>query len=127
MLPNLKVDLVGARWASRQHCYLISIIGDADVVAVFDIGPSNRVSLVGDLYASPVQSLNELLAADIDTVIVTTSSGVHSESIVRALQSNKAVFVEKPVSQGIGDAWKIVVPPKDIGLPARLIPVARFG
>lgn len=62
---------MGARWATHQQCDLISVIGGADVIAVFDIGPGNRDSLAGNLDASPVQSLNELLAADIDAVIVT--------------------------------------------------------
>ena len=96
MLPNLKVDLVGARWATYQHCDLINIIDDADVVEVFDIGSGNRDSLTGDLYTSPVQSLNELLAADMDTVSVTTPPGVHSETIVRAPQSSKAVLSRSP-------------------------------
>jgi len=55
-----------------------------------------------------VRTLDELLAADVDAVIVTTPSGVHREAVVPALQCGKAVFVEKPLSRGIDDAWKIV-------------------
>lgn len=108
MRLDLKVGLVGAGWAARQHCKSISFIGGADVVAVFDVDPGNRDSLAGDLHADPVQSLDELLAADIDAVIVTTPSGVHRESVVPALLRGKAVFVEKLVSRGMDDAWKIV-------------------
>ena len=108
MLPNLKIGLVGAGWAARQHCKSLKTIGGADVVAVFDVDAVIRDSLAAELQAVPVRTLDDLLAADIDVVIVSTPSGTHHESVVPALQHNKAVFVEKPVSRGILDAWEIV-------------------
>ena len=54
MLPNLKVGLVGAGWAARQHCDSISIIDGADVVAVFNICPGNRDALARDSHANLV-------------------------------------------------------------------------
>ena len=108
MRPDLKVGLVGAGWAARQHCKSLKAIGGANVVAVFDVNPVSRDSLAAEMQAVPVRTLGDLLAGDINVVIVSTPSGIHHESVVPALQRNKAVFVEKPISRGILDAWEIV-------------------
>ena len=59
MRPNLKIGLVGAGWAARQHCKSLKAIGGADVVAVFDVDPVSRDSLAAELQAVPVRTLDD--------------------------------------------------------------------
>lgn len=114
-MHDLKVGLVGAGWAARQHSESIVAIGGAKVVTVFDVDQQSRDSLARDLGASAAHTLEDLLAMETDVVVVCTPSGVHREAVVPALAQGKAVFVEKPLSRASEDAWTIVTAAEQSG------------
>jgi len=60
MRPELKIGLVGAGWAARQHCYSIKAIGGADVVAVFDVDPGSGDALAINMRADPVRVVSRV-------------------------------------------------------------------
>ncbi|MEZ5778058.1 MAG: Gfo/Idh/MocA family oxidoreductase [Paracoccaceae bacterium] len=103
----MKIGLVGAGWAARQHSNSIATIGGAEIVAVFDVDQGNGNALANDIGALAVDTLDNLLALDLDAVVVSTPSGAHREAVVPALMLGMAVFVEKPVSRSMEDALAI--------------------
>ena len=104
MATELKVGLVGAGWAARQHGASVQAIGGAEIVAVFDVDHESSDALARDLGAASAETLDDLLALEADAVVVCTPSGVHRDAVVPALAGGKAVFVEKPLARSIEDA-----------------------
>lgn len=107
MQSDLKIGLVGAGWAAREHAASISAIGGARVAAVFDVNMPLAQALAQRLETTAVESVDALLSQDIDAVVVSTPSGVHHEAVVPALEGGRAVFVEKPLARTSADAWAI--------------------
>ena len=57
--------------------------------------------------AGATESLDDLLAADIDAVAVATPVSTHNVIATRALEAGKDCFVEKPLAQSVPDAQRL--------------------
>lgn len=58
--------------------------------------------------ATVTSSLDELLAQDIDAVVIATPSALHAEQTIRCLQAGKAVFCQKPLGRNLKETHKVV-------------------
>ena len=98
----LRVGILGASGIGRIHARELRRAG-AEVVAI--LGSSDRSAqrtagmLEADfgIEAQPFTKLEELLALPLDAVVVATPHELHFDQIVRALETDKLVFCEKPL------------------------------
>lgn len=58
-------------------------------------------------YGVPALSLDEILAADIDALVLATPAETHARIALRALQAGKHVFIEKPLALRVEDAERV--------------------
>lgn len=133
-MPNpLKVALLGL-WHVHADDYAGAARGHSDtrLVAVWD--PERTVAHeAAERYgAEAVSDLDELLSrADLDGVIVTTSTSAHPDVIGRAIAAGKHVFAEKLLAGTVGDAEMLVAAAERAGvalvvsLPQLANPVVR--
>jgi UDP-2-acetamido-3-amino-2,3-dideoxy-glucuronate N-acetyltransferase len=58
-------------------------------------------------YDVPALSLDEVLVADIDALVLATPAETHARLALRALQAGKHVFIEKPLALKLEDAERV--------------------
>lgn len=79
------------------------------IAAVCDVSERSRQQ-AGDQFpdALVTGSLDELLATDLDAVMVLTPDGQHAETVIPALEAGLAVFCEKPMAISIDDCDRML-------------------
>lgn len=103
-----KVGIVGYGGMGQWHAcsitgttYLGSISFEesdvAEVAGIYDIDPEKLKKAAEDGYPA-YHSLEDLLAADIDIIVVATPNDVHESIAIQAMEAGKHVIVEKPVT-----------------------------
>src|SRR5690606_1803132 len=58
--------------------------------------------------AALVSSLDEMLAAGVDGVVIATPSAMHAEQSIKALEAGAAVFCQKPLGRTTAEVASVV-------------------
>ena len=100
----LNVALLGAGRIAGVHATAISSHPGSTLVAVADINQAAAAKLAAQ-YGATARSTDDILAdANINAVLIATSTDTHSDLIERATASGKAVLCEKPVDLSLARA-----------------------
>ena len=118
----LKVGLVGMRGIGNRHadCYAADDL--AELVAVCDVVAARADQAAERLGVKAYPSLAEMLDAHGDLDIVDVSTGGyengswHFEPVMEALAARKHVLVEKPLSNCIREARRMVAKADEMGV-----------
>lgn len=97
-LGKIKFGLIGCGRISNQHLASISLLPEAELIAVCDI-KENRAKAVAEQYKVDWYSdYHDLLKRDdIDVVCICTPHGLHASMAIDAAKSGKHVLMEKPL------------------------------
>jgi len=99
----LRVGLVGAgRWAAVHRATLAA--AGAELVAVATGSAASAARVHADWGVPTTTDLDELLASDVEAVIVASPNDLHARQALRALAAGKHVLVEKPMAITRADA-----------------------
>lgn len=115
---TLKFGVVGTGAIGREHIKRLSTsLSGAEVVAVTDIIPGLAEQVVSDLNINAKVYPDDitLIAADVDVVMITSSSTAHAETALRAIEAGKFVFCEKPLATTAEDCLRIIEAEKKYG------------
>jgi len=115
---TLRVGLAGYGLAGRNfHAPLLKGCG-LDLVAVLTTNPE-RISHVNVDYpdAVVVASMRELLAHDLDLVIVASINSVHVEQAIAALHAGIPTVVDKPMGRNLTETMEILKVSDETGVP----------
>jgi predicted dehydrogenase len=83
--------------------------GAGDVVALADPAAAAAADAAADAPGCEVtSSLDDLLALDLDGVVIATPSALHADQAVRALERGVAVFCQKPLARTAPEARRVV-------------------
>ena len=100
-LPRL--GFLGVGWIGRNRLDAVAASGAAEVAAVAD------PALADDVHGlAPLGSLDDLLALDLDGIVVATPSAFHAEQALAALDRGLAVFCQKPLGRTEAEAGAVV-------------------
>ncbi|WP_231979196.1 Gfo/Idh/MocA family oxidoreductase [Tessaracoccus coleopterorum] len=116
-----RIGLVGTGRIGRNHAAIIAEhIPGARLVAVAD----PVLDAASDLAARfagvrAVSSMDELLEADLDAVVVTAPSVLHSALITQAAASGRAVFCEKPAGMDLVELDGAIAAAEEAGWSSR--------
>ncbi len=108
-MNTLRIGLIGFGQRARLAEELLRDGNDAVVTAVCD--PSERGQAAArERYpeALVTDSLDELLASQVDAVMVFTPDDLHAAPVIAALEAGKAVFSEKPLAISVEDTDRIL-------------------
>ncbi|GGK64488.1 Gfo/Idh/MocA family protein [Rufibacter glacialis] len=106
---TLKLGFLGIGWIGRNRMEAIAKAGAAEVTAVVDPVPQNVEEVLRTAPDARVnQSLEELVAEDIDGVVIATPSAFHAEQSIKALERGKAVFCQKPLGRFAEETRRVV-------------------
>ena len=94
-----RVALVGAGYWGPNLARVMSQSPKCDFVAICDSNPRNLESIIGRYPAvKGYSSFVDLLATDVDAIVIATPISTHYELAKLALMAGKHVFVEKPLA-----------------------------
>ena len=106
-LPRL--GFLGVGWIGRSRMQALARDGMAQVAAVADPQAEALEAAVAAVPgAAPADSLEELLARELDGVVIATPSALHAEQAVAALERGLAVFCQKPLARDAAETRRVL-------------------
>jgi predicted dehydrogenase len=106
-LPRL--GFLGVGWIGRGRMEAVAESGHGRVAAIADPAPE---MLEAALRACPdadvADSLDAMLAMDLDGIVIATPSALHAEQSLRALEAGCAVFCQKPLGRTADEVRRVV-------------------
>ena len=105
----LKVAVVGLRGVGRQHVKEIAASRRAELTAVCDVDGGLAGDTGREQGAATWTRFDDMLAgADLDAVVIATPHNLHAPMGMAALESGRHTFVEKPISNTVSEADRLV-------------------
>jgi predicted dehydrogenase len=95
-----RLGFLGVGWIGRSRMQALAESGAGTVTAVADTA-ADRARQACALVpgARAAASLDELLAMDLDGIVIATPSALHAEQAQQALEAGRAVFCQKPLAR----------------------------
>lgn len=106
--PRRRLGFLGVGWIGLHRMRAIRDSGLADIVAVADASGPAASAAGGEIACAALSSLDELLEAGVDGVVVATPPALHAEQAVRAIERGAAVFCQKPLGRTAAEARRVV-------------------
>lgn len=104
-----RIGFLGTGWIGRHRMEAMLATGLVEAAAICD--PSEDcLGQAADLApeAKKVADLGEMLALDLDGVVIATPSALHAAQSILALKAGKAVFCQKPLGRTASEAAAVV-------------------
>ncbi len=122
----VRLGLIGAGKAARLHATAATSLDEARVVAVADLDSARGASLALDLAARYVRDAIDLLAMDLDAVVIALPHASLAPTARLALAAGKHVLVEKPMAVTLAEADDLVAAAREAGLVLQVGYVHRY-
>jgi predicted dehydrogenase len=104
-----RLGFLGTGWIGRDRLGAIARSEIADVAVVVDPSPARVEAALQDAPgAATAASLDELLAAGLDGIVIATPSALHAEQAIAALEAGVAVFCQKPLGRTESETAAVV-------------------
>jgi len=123
----LRIGLIGCGFMGRMHANVYKTLDNARLVAAADVKPEVAEKYAADFGLTPYSSLEAMLAAEeIDVVDICLPTYLHSETAVKAAQTGKHVFSEKPMALDLDQADAMISACKEAGVQLMIGHCIRF-
>jgi predicted dehydrogenase len=122
----LKIGVLGAGHLGKIHIKLIQEIDDFELIGFYDISDENA-ALAEEQFGIKRYTDVEQLIAECDAVDIVTSTISHFEMAKIALKNSKHIFIEKPMTSTLEEAFLLVELIREAGVKAQVGHVERFN
>lgn len=104
-----RLGFLGVGWIGRHRMEAIAADAHAEIVALADsaAGAASRALEVAP-NAQAVATLDDLLALELDGIVIATPSAQHAAQAQAALESGLAVFCQKPLARTAAETRRII-------------------
>lgn len=103
---------IGMMSFAHMHAYsyaaCVKQVADAEFVGIADEDKDRAKKVAEQFGVKAFKSYDDMLAADIDAVIVCSENINHRKDVVTAAQAGKHIMCEKPLSVTKEDAWAMI-------------------
>lgn len=96
----VKFGVLGAGRIGKVHARNLQQSGRARVAYIADAVPE-AASALAESVGAEVSSIEEVLASDVDAVLIATPTDTHADIIEQVARAGKAILCEKPVSLSV--------------------------
>ncbi|WP_055049613.1 inositol 2-dehydrogenase [Devosia sp. A16] len=96
----VRFGILGAGRIGKVHAGTIANSSRASVAYVADAVPEAAASLAVSVGAK-VATIDEILASDVEAILIATPTDTHADLIEQAARAGKAILCEKPVSLSV--------------------------
>jgi predicted dehydrogenase len=105
-----RLGFLGVGWIGRHRLSAIAESGAAEIVAMADASTAALQSAREQAPSCDVAStLEELLDARLDGIVIATPSAMHAAQAIAALERGVAVFCQKPLARTAWETQRVVV------------------
>jgi predicted dehydrogenase len=105
----IRLGFLGTGWIGRNRMEAMLASGDAVAAAICD--PSSEMAEQAKALAPlalETESLEAMLALELDGVVIATPSALHAEQCVQSLESGAAVFCQKPLGRTAAEVQAVL-------------------
>jgi predicted dehydrogenase len=104
-----RLGFLGVGWIGRNRMSAIAESGIAEIVAIADASETALESAREHAPTSEIaRSLEELLDAELDGIVIATPSAMHATQAIEALERGVAVFCQKPLARTAADSARVI-------------------
>jgi predicted dehydrogenase len=108
-----RLGFLGVGWIGRHRLERVAATGLADIVAIADPSPESVGRALDAIpqAATDVRvgaTLDDLLAEEIDGIVIATPSAMHADQAIAALEHGVAVFCQKPLARTAQETERVV-------------------
>lgn len=122
----LKAGLVGAGHLGKIHLRLLNQSDKYELVGFYDADAENGKKLEAELGYKYFENFEDLLA-QIEVLDIVTPTLYHHHYALKAIESGKHFFIEKPVTQTLEQAQDILEQCEKYGIKAQVGHVERYN
>jgi predicted dehydrogenase len=126
MKTKLKIGVIGAGHLGSLHIKLYKQISDVEFVGFYDSDPERLKNISSEYNITSYNSYQKLLD-NVDAVSIVTPTGNHYESSKLALENNKHVFIEKPITETVDQATQLIELAEKKDLKIQIGHIERFN
>ena len=122
----MRIGLIGLGRIGAFHATTLSGLEAVDSLVVYDQAPALVTSVAERLGAEPASSVDALLAAGVDGVVIAAATDVHPELILASIEAGLPTFCEKPVARDPHVGMEILRRTQVSGVPVQIGYPRRF-
>lgn len=122
----LKIGVLGAGHLGKIHIKLLLQIAAFELVGFYDIDDKNAADAEEQFGVKRYTDVEQLIA-DCDAIDIVTSTISHFEMAKFAIKNSKHIFIEKPMTSTLEEAFLLVELLKEAGVKAQVGHVERFN
>ncbi len=126
MMDKVRVGIIGVGYLGMQHARILSYLEEAELKGVVDIDFKKAVE-IGNRHGVKYFENYEDMLDEIDAAIVATPTSEHFSISMRLLNKGKAVLVEKPITETVEQAERLVAKASKSGLILQAGHLERFN
>ena len=104
----MRIGLVGVGRIGAFHASTLRGLPGVGSLMVTDVDPARTRDLARQVGAQAAESVDELLDAGLDGLVIASATGSHPELIKRGVQAGLPVFCEKPVAPDVEGTLDVV-------------------
>lgn len=123
---TLRTAVIGVGYLGKFHAQKFAQIGGADLIAVVDVDAEARERVAGELGADAVGDYRKLLG-NVDAVSIVVPTPAHFEIAEAFLDSGTHVLVEKPVTETVAQATRLIDMARERNVALQVGHLERFN
>ncbi len=118
MKNTIKWAVIGSGGIARRRTIPEGIVAadNAQLSVVFDVNVDANAEVAKEFNATAANSIDELLAYDIDAVYIATPANLHSQQVIQCAMAGKHVLCEKPLGMTVEETEKMISECKKSGV-----------
>lgn len=122
----LKAGVIGAGHLGKIHLKLINQSDKYQLIGFYDADVNNAKKVAKTLGYKYYSTIDRLLTA-VDVVVIVTPTLSHYECAVQAIKKGKHVFLEKPITSTVKEAYDLIDLAKEYNIKGQVGHVERFN
>ncbi|MFQ6134029.1 MAG: Gfo/Idh/MocA family protein, partial [Armatimonadota bacterium] len=125
-LHMVRVGIVGAGFMGNTHAQCYQLIPKATLVGVADPVAKSRKQFAAQYGCEAYDTLEDMLAADVDAVDICTPTFLHAEQTVAAARAGKHIVCEKPMALTLRECDRMIAAARKARVVFMVAQVLRF-
>ena len=126
-METLRVGVIGVGSMGKNHARIYSEMRETELVGVADNGATNLKEIAEKFSARVYTDYNDLLKEDLDAVSIAVPTTMHKKVACDVLSKGVNVLLEKPISDNVENANKIISTAKQNKCKLMIGHVERFN
>ncbi len=122
----MKVGVLGAGHLGKIHIRLLKEIEQFELVGFYDPNPESAKLVSQEFGIESFDTIQDLLDK-VEVVDIVTPTLSHYDCSIQALKAGKHIFIEKPVTNSLEEAYEISKLRKEMGTRVQIGHVERFN